>query len=590
MQEVDAIPMSHHEDGPQAPIPHLTRRRLAYAAMVVLAVLLLITLPPLINMGRYQRRIATSISQSLGRPVHLDNVTFNLLPLPGFTLSNLVVEEDPAFGNEPVIRANTVTARLRLSSLWRRRFEFSTISFTDPSVNLVHSREGKWNLQSILLRASQIQAAPTAQKNAGPAPRFPYIEATGARVNLKLDEEKTPVSLTDADFALWLPDPQQWHLRIQARPTRTDTNVSDAGTLQIEGTLGRAPSLGQVPLNLTGSWRGAPLGEASLMLLGHDAGLRGELAVTANLVGTISQSAIQLHLRLNDARRADFVPERPLNVDLQCLGTASSFFHTFQDVRCSWPPPNSSISPFGPPPTPTLALTANIPDLRHPELSTAQIGTPGLPGATLLDWLRVASSRIPADLALVGKFTGSLNYRTAVSELPVGTQASGGVDQWQGQLLLAGATLTSAHAGATPLVTGDISLHTAEPATNPRRTRSGAKLLLTSAEHPVSQGFTLAPVSLELGGKDPAVLEGELDSRGYVLHLTGMASINRLQALASAVPTLGDGLETVLPTNRAAGPFRVDLTATRPWGSPQTWTDNTLRATIPAPHRRSGVR
>src|ERR1700722_832524 len=292
-----------------------TLRRLLYLALAALAILLLVLLPPLISLNRYQKRIATSISDSLGRPVHLDKVSLNLLPLPGFTLDNFVVEEDPAFGSEPVIRANSVRATLRISSLWRRRVEFSTISFTDPSVNLVHLANGKWNLESILLRAAHIDAAPTAQKKAGPAPRFPYIEATGPRLNLKLDHEKSPFSLTEADFALWLPDPQQWHLRIKARPTRTDTNVSDTGTIQLEGTLGRAASLGQVPISLRGEWRNVPLGQARLVVFVRDPGLRGDILLSANAQGTISNSAIQTRLQLTGARRADFVPANPLDVD-----------------------------------------------------------------------------------------------------------------------------------------------------------------------------------------------------------------------------------------------------------------------------------
>src|SRR5258708_5231202 len=208
-----------------------TLRRLLYLAFAALVVLLLVLLPPLISVNRYQKRIANSISDSLGRPVHLDKVSLNLLPLHGFTLENFVVDAHPASGSEPVIRANVVRATLRISSLWRRRVEFSTISFTDPSVNLVHLANGKWNLESILLHAAHIDAAPTPQKKAGSAPRFPYIEATAAPINLKLDHEKTPMSLTDAEFALWLPDPRQWHLRLQAHPARTDTNVSDTGVL-----------------------------------------------------------------------------------------------------------------------------------------------------------------------------------------------------------------------------------------------------------------------------------------------------------------------------------------------------------------------
>jgi hypothetical protein len=547
-------------DSPPSLSTH-TLRRLLYLAFAALTILLLVLLPPLISVNRYQKRVANSISDSLGRPVHLDKVSLNLLPLPGFILENLVVDEDPAFGSEPVIRANSVRATLRISSLWRRRVEFSTISFTDPSVNLVHLANGKWNLESILLHAAHIDAAPTAQRNAGAAPRFPYIEATGARLNLKLDHEKSPFSVTEADFALWLPDPQQWHLRIQARPTRTDTNVSDTGTIQLEGTLGRAASLGQVPISLRGEWRNVPLGQASLFVFGHDAGLRGDMILSANAQGTVSNSAIQARLQLTGARRADFVPVQPLDVNLQCLGTATGDFHSFQDIHCSWPPAGSSDPP-------TLAISGAIPDIRSPHSAAIEIGTPGLPAATLLDWLHVASSRVPADIAASGTLTGSLSYRPDLAS----------PTPWQGEMLLTNASLINPRSSATPLVTGDVTLQSVspQPPPDPRHKQ----------RHPVApppNGFQLAPVTLALGGKDPAILDGHFDNTGYTLHLTGMASIARLHALATALPQFGDGLAEVLPTNRAAGPFRIDLTATRTWRAAQTWTDNTAH---PAPPHR----
>jgi AsmA protein len=545
-------------DVPPSLSPHALRR-LLYLAIAALAVLLLVLLPPLVSLNRYQKRIATSISDSLGRPVHLDKVSLNLLPLPGFTLENLVVDEDPAFGSEPVIRADSVRVTLRISSLWRRRVEFSTISFNDPSVNLVHLTNGKWNLESILLHAAHIDAAPTAQKKAGPAPRFPYIEATGARLNLKLDHEKTPISLTDADFALWLPDPQQWHLRIRARPTRTDTNVTDTGTLQLEGTLGRAASLDQVPISLRGEWRNVPLGQASIVLLGRDAGLRGEMTLSANAQGTVNDSALQTRLRLTGARRADFVPAQPLDVDLQCLGAATSDFHSFQDIHCSWPPAGSSDPP-------TLAISGAIPDIRTPGTAAIEIGTPGLPAATLLDWLHVASSRIPSDIAAAGTLTGTLSYQPD----------TGSTTPWQGEMRITNAGLVNPRAGAASLITGDVSVQsTPQPTPAPNRKQS------TPAPSP--SGFQLTPITLALGGKDPATLEGHIDATGYTLHLTGMATIARLHGLAVALPQLGDGLAEVLPTNRAAGPFRIDLTATRPWGAAQTWTDNTAHPTPPHP-------
>lgn len=563
MQEMDpAYEQSEAFEADTPPsISARTLKRLLYLVLGALAVLLLVLIPPLISLNRYQKRIANSISDSLGRPVHLDEVNLNLLPLPGFTLQNFVVDEDPAFGSEPVIRSASVRATLRMSSLLRHRIEFSTISFSEPtSVNLVHLANGKWNLESILLHAAHVEAAPTAQAKAGPTPRFPYIEATGARLNLKFDHEKTPISLTDADFALWLPDPQEWHVRIQAHPARTDTNVSDTGVVQVEGTLGRAVSLDQVPLNLRGVWRNVPLGQASLVLFGRDAGLRGDMALSANAQGTVSSSIIQTRLELVGARRADFVPTQPIDVDMQCLATATAEFRSFEDVHCSWPPTGSSDPP-------TLAISGALPDVRNLRTAAIEIGTPALPAATLLDWLRVASSRVPADIAASGTVTGTLSYHPEQADST----------PWQGVMRVTDAGLINPRAGTASLITGDVTLQSiSTPAPDSHRKKH-------LPQPPTFNGFQLAPTSLVLGGKDPATLDGHFDTAGYTVHLAGMASLARLNALAAALPFLGDGLDEVLPTNRAAGPFRVDLTGTRSWGQDQTWIDNTARVVAPHP-------
>lgn len=558
MQQTDPTNASAYQSTPRR--AHRSRvRRFVLVYYVIFALILLALVPPYISVNRYQRRIATSISQSLGRPVHLDSVTLNMLPLPGFTLNNFVVSEDAAFGTEPVIRANTVRATLRLSSLWTRRVEFSTISFTEPSVNLVHLANGKWNLETILTQAARIEAAPTAQRSAGPAPRFPYIEATGARLNLKLDQEKMPLSLTDANFALWLPGPQEWHLRLEAHPARTDSNVSDTGTLQLEGTLGRAASLSQVAIAMQADWRNAPLGEASRLLFNHDAGLRGDLTLSAKVHGTVGKSSVETHIILNAGRRADFVPQHPLSLDMQCLGIASNAFHSFSDVNCSWPPAGSSS-------TPTLTVAGTVADVRNPLTTTADISTPGIPAQTILDWAQIASARFPQNTTASGTITGSLQYRPSLS--------SGA--SWTGTLHVSNLVLHSPSLGSTPLLLGTTTLQSpaATPlalARNRRQPHAGAA--------PTGNIFTLTPVSLPLGGKDPATLDGRIDSTGYSLHLTGMVVFSRLLSLGAAIPQLGDGLRDVTPTNPAANAIRIDISAVRPWGGQQTWQDASARIT-----------
>jgi len=566
MQQIDPIPSEARDPGtpqdtPESPRPASKAvRRLKVGSLVVVGLLGLALLPPLINVNRYQRRIATSISGSLGRQAHLDNVSLNLLPLPGFEIQNLVIDEDPAFGSEPIIRANTVKATLRLSSLWRRRVGFSTISFTEPSLNLVHLPDGRWNIESVLLQASHIDTAPTDQKRAGTTPRFPYIEATGARLNFKQGAEKLPFSMTESEFALWSPDPNQWRLRMQAKPARTDSNSSDTGgSIELEGTLGRGDSLSNIPVNMEAQWRDAPLGEASRVLMGDDAGWRGNMVLTANIRGTLGESAISSRLRLLGVRRADFVPQQPLSAEIDCFTTAVNVFRTYQDVRCTWPPSAAADAP-------TIALTGEVPDIRHLEKAQVQFGGSAIPAATALNWLRIASAKISPDITATGVLTGSMIYNGAETH------------PWSGQMLLHDATLKTGAADAGSLLSGDVALHVVAPPNGDS-----------------SLALQLLPVAVALGGHEPATLEGHFDDSGYTLHLTGMATEARLDEFAKAMAPLGTGLvdapaaaasesqAVIAPVATPAA--RIDRTTAAQWNEPHIWTNPPARQQTANNHR-----
>src|SRR5579864_8924010 len=97
-----------------------SRTRLVLALSALGLILVLLVVPPLISVRRYQARITQVISASVGRPVRLSSVQLRILPRPSFVITDLVVEEDPAYGAEPLLHANTVTASIRLRPLWWR--------------------------------------------------------------------------------------------------------------------------------------------------------------------------------------------------------------------------------------------------------------------------------------------------------------------------------------------------------------------------------------------------------------------------------------------------------------------------------------
>ncbi len=240
----------------------------------------------MISIGRYKSRITQAISQSFGRPVRLASVELRLLPWPGFVLTDLSVAEDPAYGSEPVLHANTVTANIRLLSLWRGKLEISSVSVDEASLNVVRATPGHWNLDPHLPHGGS--AARPARRRAVRAHRFPYLEATNSRINFKDGAEKLPFSLVNTDLSLWQESPGEWRLRLRGQPARTDValDMGDTGIVRLEASVHRAPELRQMPLHVDIDWRQAQLGQLSRLLVGYDPGWRGDLTGELHLQGT----------------------------------------------------------------------------------------------------------------------------------------------------------------------------------------------------------------------------------------------------------------------------------------------------------------
>ncbi len=548
--------------GEEAASPPVGRRRwsrrLLWSAGAVALIVLLVLTPPLVNANGYRGKIAESMSKSLGRPVHLDSVSLHLLPVPGFTLQNLVVSEDPAFGAEPTIRANTVEATLRVSSLWHRPVEFSRVRFTEPSVNLVRNAQGRWNLSDVLLNASHVQSAPTSQQKAGPKPRFPYIEATGGRVNVKFGAEKLPFSLTDADFALWLPSSQQWQVRLVGNPARTDSYITDPGRLRIEGELRHAATAAAVPVNFRASWHNAPLGEATRILAGDDWGWRGSLNLEATLTGTLGDAKMASKLTLGGLRRTDFFPEHPLDLQVTCGSNFALHPATVTGLRCSLPDD-------APEPLSLRAETVHLQSLRHIPVS---LKGDAIPVRWALLWASLYSRRVPTDLPTAGTVDIDVarGLGTGASEMPgtmtlpvkgrkgaphaVPRAASTG---WTGTVRM---TLPPQGAGATA------------------GGGTGGNVLIWNAQAPEALGswpsLHLAPTAVVLGPDASVQLAGDLGENGYRWSVSGVAPPAALLQPARYLPQMGEGLETILPyPPTGTAPARVEFTCTRTWNTAQ---------------------
>ena len=484
--------------------------------------------------NRLRTRIVNSISLALGRPVDVAAVKMRLLPQPGFDLENFVIHDDPAFSAEPMLRAQAVTASLRMTSLLRGRLEIARLNLTEPSLNLVRNAEGHWNLEKLIERAAKIPVAPTSKAKTEKRPGFPYIEADRGRINFKFGPEKKPYALIEADFALWQDSENAWGMRLQAQPVRTDFNVSDTGLLKVSGSWQRAATLRETPLQFSLQWDRAQLGQATKLAYGSDKGWRGGLKLSTSLTGTPANLALGTTASVQDFRRYDIFGGGDLQLAAQCSAHYSSLGHALSEVACSAPVGDGTITVAGNIDYPfssrdyDLALTAR-----------------DLPIQSLVALARHAKQGMPNDLRATGRLDAKVKVQRAVNAGPADAV-------WEGNGETSGFQLGSKFTKAE-LVLGRIPFAVSAAID----TKSRAKFRET-VPSPAEAHVDVGPFNLALGRPTPATVLGWASRAGYGFTVQGDVQVQRLLQLARTV-----GIPAPQPA--ADGTARVDLQVAGAW-------------------------
>ncbi len=513
-----------------------TRRYGGFVLWAVFLVLLVAALvPPWINVGRYRARVVNSISRALGRNVSASGISLRLLPRPGLVLSGFVVADDPAYGAEAMLRAEEVAAYIRLTSLWRGRLEIGTLELDNPSLNLVRGPDGHWNVEELIQRTSQVSSAPTTARRPEVRPRFPYIEATGGRINFKLGQVKKAFSFTDADFALWRQSETEWGLRLLAKPMRTDVEISDTGMLRVEGRFQSANQLRNMPVVLKAEFSKGQLGQVTKLIYGRDRGWRGGTGASANFTGTPAALSVVLDATIDDFRRYDIALGQSLRLQAHCTGTFSTDDDSINDILCESP-----VKPG------TLRITGNAKNWGADSYDIA-LTAQQIPMDRIVALARHVKRDLPQDLNATGEADAAFEVRKAADE-----QA-----RWAGGGRTSHVALHSAVLG-NDLQIGEMlfTVPGAAPANSPpasRKIKPGA-----ASSPPAGFALLISPFPLSIGGVSPAVASGFFDQEDYRATLSGDAELTRLLRVARAL-----GIGT--PAIGLAGGADVELDLAGAW-------------------------
>ncbi len=537
--------------------PHRTHRRL-WLALAAVAVLLAVTIvPPLLSVSRYKSRITQLIAASLGRPVSLSSVEVRLLPWPGFVLTDLTVQEDPAYGAEPVLHASTVRASIRLLSLWRGRLEIGSISVDDASLNLVRAASGRWNLDPIF-RTASVQAG-GASNPAGPGKpvRLPYLEAANSRINIKNGAEKLPFSLVGADLAFWQEEPGGWRIQLRGQPVRTDVSLdqADTGVVRLEARAQRSAELRRMPVHLDLVWREAQLGQLSLLVLGSDPGWRGDLTGELHLDGNADAARIDTRLQATGVHRAEFAPAQPMDFDATCGFVYRFSGRALENLVCD--------SPLG---DGHIRLTGNQPG--GDMLPRFSVELDRIPVAAALDAIRTVRSGFGPGLEAKGTIGGKIAYAPADPALakPENTAMPANT---RSKMARSGKTRLPVPRTPKGPLTGSFTVEgfqlSGEGLRNPIRI---PKIVLEPVEasadrqaEPLQSLALSATAEIPEGGAAPLSVTTLLAPSGYQITARGGIALARAKELAK-LAGIGDavGLDAL-----AGDAATVDLNADGPW-------------------------
>lgn len=359
---------------------------------LILVVLVAGAIAPRLSADRLRPRIQAALEAALNRPVEIGAVHLNLFRGPGFTVERVVIADDPSAGIEPFAYVESMRARVRLTSLIAGKLAFSSLYLDTPSVNLVRTTSGAWNVQALLDRPSVAQ--PVART-------IPDIQISAGRLNFKFGDTKSVFHIRDADLEMFPNERGELVIRFIGVPARTDRGNQTFGEVSARGLL--RPS-GQGPDQLTMGLHleRTAISEIVRLFGRQDLGLHGYAIAEAQLTGPLDKIGITGSLNINDIHRWDLMPPHGEGWTLHYDGSLNLHDHrlnleTVADAAQQQPPQS-------------VALEFALSDYLSKPAWDASIHFHDLPAASLLETARHMGAPLSPGVQVDGKVNGGVDY------------------------------------------------------------------------------------------------------------------------------------------------------------------------------------
>ncbi|HEV2425495.1 MAG TPA: AsmA family protein [Terriglobia bacterium] len=126
------------------------RLKLTLAALLTLAVIILvvtIVVPRLVNLDRYRPEVIANIERGTGRSVSIGRLSVSILPRLAVEADDIAIGNPPGFPEGHLLEIRRVYAEINLRKLLDREVQMTSLEFDHPAVNLLSTRDGRWNTE-----------------------------------------------------------------------------------------------------------------------------------------------------------------------------------------------------------------------------------------------------------------------------------------------------------------------------------------------------------------------------------------------------------------------------------------------------------
>ncbi len=555
----------------------ILRRSLLIALVLVIA---FGVAAPFLRADRFRPRIEAALEAALNRPVHLGAVHLNLFTGPGFTVDDVLIDDDPVSGIEPFAHVESMQARIRWTSLFAGRLAFSSLRLDTPSVNVVRMPSGPWNIQPLLDHRPQSTGS---HRHA-----IPDIQIRGGRIDFKFGDTKSVFYISNADVDMYANENGDVVIRFSGAPSRTDQASPSFGALTARGLL-QSGANGEDQLSMGVHLDRTAISEITRLFHGSDIGVHGFVLANAKLDGPLSKIGITGDLNISDVHRWDLMPSPGEGWTLNYRGLLNLNGHHLELATAGTPAQPDPVS-----------AEFRLDDYLAAPKWSGSLQFLDLPAASLVETARHFGAAFPPGVQVEGKVEGGIGYSSqtgvagqlalqnaAVKFPQADSQQSVAAQFDSAQVEIAGGKVVLAPTGIalegdqSAQVQGEYALDNSHAAfrITTRQLTIGPNHLFDSAAIPLlerlKQGAWKGWIAYEKTAENPAVWSGQYDLQNAVLDIPGLAAPVRIAS--ASVQMNGDGIQVTRLHGRAGtlkfdGEYRYQTAAAHP---------DRLRLTIP---------